>query len=241
MSINNPAARLHAILAKCRNNDLRPQPMIKGWRSVLGLAEDVEDTIVMGKIGKVFVLPYRIAAEIKQLDDLDLELYLGWQKDLSQAFQNVNFQTQFAQFSDKLSDSLLINIRYCAHELSKRRPEKVLNEKDLSELKEDAYSLYKDVVAAKLDPQISRYMLDHLYMIIEAIDDYLINGSIGITIALDTIVGTIVTSTKIAKAARESPFGDKLWAIVGKTALVLELARTATELGESIFKLLPVK
>lgn len=241
MSTNNPAARLHNILSKSRNKDLRSQPMMKAWRSVLSLADDVEDTLTMSKVGKVFVLPHRISAEIKQFDDLDIELFLGWQKDLSMAFQSINFQTQFAQYSDKLSDSLLINIRFCAHELGKRRPEKIIAEKDLNDLKEAAYAVYKDVVAAKLDPQLARYLLDHLYMIIEAIDDYMITGSTGLKSALDTIVGTIATSNKVATEAKDSPFGNKFWAVVGKTAVIMELAKTAMELGEGLFKMLPGK
>jgi hypothetical protein len=241
MSDNNPAARLHNILAKSRNKDLRGHPMMKAWRSVLSLSDDVEDTLTMSKVGKVFVLPHRISAEIKQFDDLDLELYLGWQKDLSQAFQNINFQAQFAHYADRLSDSLLINIRFCAYELGKRRPEKMLAEKDLNDLKEAAYAVYQEVLAATLDPQLARYLLDHLYMIIEAIDDYMITGSTGLKSALDTIVGTIATSNKMATESRESAFGNKFWAVVGKTAVIMELAKTAMELGDGLFKMLPGK
>ena len=241
MSDNNPAARLHSLLVKCRTKELRPTRMMKGWRTVLGLPEDVEDTLAMSKVGKVFVLPNIISNEIKQFDDLDLELYLGWQKDLATAFQSVIFPNQFSTFADKLSDSLLINIRFCAHELAKRRPEKVVPDKDLNELKEAAYALYKEVLGAKLEPHLARYILDHLYMIIEAIDDYLINGSNGLKTALDCMVGTILTTTKIAKQAKESDFGNKLWAIIGKTAVIMELAKTAMELGEGVFKMLPGK
>jgi hypothetical protein len=241
MPLNNPAARLHEILTRCRKQDLRPHPMMKAWKSVLGLPDEYEDILAMSKVGKVFTLPRLIGEQIQQYTDLEHELYLGWQKDLAEAFTTVNFKAQFAQFSDKLTDSLLINIRFCSHELAKRKPEKILDEKALAEIKETVHKLYDEVLAARLDADLTRYMLDHLYMIIEAIDDFAITGALGVRTALDAVAGTVLTSTTLAKRTKSSPFGERFWAVVGRIGMLLDLAKTALELGEGLGKVLPEK
>ena len=153
----------------------------------------------------------------------------------------INFRAAFQDFSNKLSDSLLINIKFCAHELSKRCPEKMVAEAQLTELKESVYALYQDVQKADLDPSLSRYLLDHLYLMIAAIDNYLLTGTRGIEHALDATVGSILTNHSVANQAKESEFGEAFWKVIGKAAVILQLAKTAMELGEGVFKLLPGK
>ena len=66
MPLNNPAARLHEILTRCRKQELRSNPMMKSWKSVLGLADDYEDILTMSKVGKVFTLPRLIGEQLRQ-------------------------------------------------------------------------------------------------------------------------------------------------------------------------------
>lgn len=241
MAMNNPAARLHNILSLCRQKELAGQPMLKAWGKVLGLPEDMEEILIVSKVGKVFTLPARITTEISRFDDLDQRLFLGWRQDLAKALKNVRFDAQFNHYTQHLSDTLLINIEFCSHELSKRQPEKMVEQDVLNELKEMACKLYDDVVAAKLDLQLSRYLLDHLYMVIEAIDDYLITGSGGLETSVDAVVGTFLTKRNLAAQAKESPFGKRFWETLGRIALALNLAKTALQLGEGIGNLIAEK
>lgn len=215
--------------------------MMDAWKAVLGLPGEYEDILAMSKVGKVFTLPRVIGDQIRQYDDLDQELFLGWQKDLAEAFSYVNFKGQFASYSDKLTDSLLVNIRFCSHELAKRKPEKVPDEKALQEIRDLVHKLYEDVLSANLQPELARYILDHLYMIIEAIDDFSITGTLALRTSLDAIAGTVLTSTKLAKETKASAFGERFWGVVGRIGLLLDLAKSALELGEGLGKLLPEK
>ena len=115
--------------------------MLVAWRAVLSLADDVDDLIVMSKIGKVFTLPSIITTHIQRFPDLPEKLYLGWRNDISSAFRAIQFNTSFGQFSTRLSDSLLTSISFCAHELDRRMPEKDVAREELKTIRESAWAL----------------------------------------------------------------------------------------------------
>ena len=212
--------------------------MMVGWRNLLGIGSDVDDLLVMSKVGKVFALPSLVEDQIKRFSDLDADLYLGWRKDLTTAFRHVNFHANFGEFTQRLSDSLLINIRFCAHELAKRAPEKNISREELDSLRQSAWSLYDEVTKAELSAELSRYLLDHIYLIIEAIDDYDITGASAIEKALNVTLGTIITAPDLAVEARKSAFGEEFWNVMSKTGVLLKVAKTALELEEGVRKLL---
>ena len=212
--------------------------MLVGWRNVLPIPDNVDDLIVMSKIGKVFTLPSIVTMHIERFPDLAPDLYLGWRNDLSAAFQAIRFTGTFGEFSNRLSDSLLINVRFCAHELDKRMPEKDITRPELDGIRESAWLLYQEILKSDLPPYIARYLLDHLYLIIEAIDDYEITGTAGIERSLNAIIGAVVTDAKTAKQANGSPFGERFWGVMTKVGVVLKLGKTALELGEGVWKVL---
>ena len=216
-------------------------PMMQAWRVVLGLTEDFDDLMTMNKVGKVFTLPFIVEALIKRFADLDAELYLGWRADLFTAFRSIHFGGQFRDFASHLSDSLLINIRFCAHELDKRAPEKVVSPEDLATLREAAWALYEAVLASDLPPHLFRYLLDYIYLILSAIDDYNITGATALEHALNAAIGTVATDRTTAAEVKQTPLGERFWALVSKVGLLLQLAKSATELAEGVQKLLTNK
>lgn len=137
-----------------------------------------------------------------------------------------------------MSDSLLINIRFCAHELAKRVPEKDVTREELDKLRESAWALYEEVLKSDLSPNLSRYIFDYLYLIIQAIDDYEITGAVGMERALNSVIGSIFTDTSTAQQVRESPVGGKFWQVITKLGVALKLAKTAVELADGVQKFL---
>jgi hypothetical protein len=235
--MSNPAARLHAILTRAKNVPAADK-MVDGWRRSLQLPQEMDDFTVMSKVGRVFTLPDLITKEIERFNDLEFDLYLGWRKDLGDAFRHVNFRTQFSQFSGKISTSLLMNIRFCAHELEKRIPEKQLSPEQVVELREAVWTLYNEVLKSELPPQLLRYALDHLFLIIEALDNYEITGAAGIELALNAVIGSVITQRDVAKKFSESDMGDKFWKTMSKIAITLELGKFGYELADAALKAL---
>jgi len=212
--------------------------MIDGWRQALTLAAQTDDFLVMSKVGRVFTVPEIIAKEIARFPDIDAELYLGWRKDLEEAFRHINFQATFNDFSRRLSKSLLINIQFCAHELNKRLPEKEISPEELVKLREAVTTLYDEVLKSDLPPDLFRYALDHLFLIIEALDNYSITGATGIEMALNAVVGTVVTQNNLSKKFADSAVGAKFWQTMGRIAVALSLGKFGYELADSALKAL---
>lgn len=240
MTNNNPAARLHSILAKCRSSpqDLRHKPMIQGWKHVFDLTDKTEDVLVMSRVGRVYVLPSQIAAEITRFADLDARLYLGWQGDMAAAFKTIGFNNAFQEFVGKLSDSLMLAIEFCAHELGKRCPEKILDDTAINELKAEVFTLYQEFLQADLPPDLSRYILDKLYQIYDALDTFPITGSQALETAVNAAMGSILTNNKMAEESAKNPGGQKFWKTVHKASLLLDIAQKTYQIGSGIGKLL---
>jgi hypothetical protein len=236
--MSNPAQRLHTILTQSKRQELARNTMLVGWRNVLSLPENIDDLILMSKIGKVFTLPSIIAKYIERFPDLDADLYLGWRNDLSAAFRAIQFTATFGQFSNRLSDSMLINIRFCANELDKLMPEKDVSRQELDAIRQSAWSLYEEILKSDFPPNVSRYLLDHLYLMIQAIDDYEITGTAGIEQSFDAVIGAAITNASTAKQAYESSVGKRFWSLMAKVGVLLKVGKTALELEEGVRKLL---
>src|SRR5437660_12443025 len=114
--MSNPAARLHAILLRSKQQEVRNKNMLIAWRTVVQLPEQLDDLITMNRVSKVFTLPAIISDQLQRFSDLDEELYLGWRQDLSTGLRVFNFNAQFNDYSQRLSHSLLLCIRRCARD-----------------------------------------------------------------------------------------------------------------------------
>jgi len=237
--MSNPAGRLHAILTRCRDKSLVNKPTPQAWQIILN-CPNTEDLALFNKLGKVFILPEQTSLQIARFEDLDRDLFLGWRPDLTAAFKRFNFQNQFNDFASQLSDSLLINIKFCDHELEKRAPEKDVKREDLSEIITLARQLFDAVLAAKdLPPALLQYLLTQLYLIIEAIDDYDITGPGAVQRSVEATVGTIFTQNAVAVEARKTSVGAQLWDLVGKLAFILKVSKGVLELVDKVKEMLP--
>ena len=239
--MSNPATRLHAILLSSKNKDIQSKQMIDGWKSILGLRDDEDDMLVVSKVGKVYTLPSLISVQIRSYSDIQHDLYLRWRPDLSKAFMGIRYNQQLASFSNGISESLLMGIEFCAHELEKRMPEKDISETELSSLREEAWELYEAIAAADLEPMLRQYLFHYVYLIVEAIDDFVITGARGLQTAVDSAIGTIVTQRRIAEMARASQFGEKFWKVIAKAALIIDIAKSSMDLAQGLFGALPEK
>jgi hypothetical protein len=237
--MSNPAARLHAILVRAvaTNNPSNSTP--DAWKDVLKLPAAIEPLSVMSKVGLLYALPDLIAKEIGRFPDLDPELYLGWRTDLANAFAVVGFQMPSSEFRGRLTNSLLTNIRFCSQELEKRIPEKEVSAEHLQAIREAATALYDEVLKLDLSPHLSRFLLDHLWLIIDAVDKYQITGAPGLQTSIDAIVGATVTDPVTSREAAQSEAGKKFWDnVVSRVAVALRLGKGALELADAARKFL---
>jgi len=114
--------------------------------------------------------------------------------------------------------------------------EKEIAPQELDSIRQSAWSLYEEILKSDLPPKLSSYLLDNLYLIIEAIDDYEITGAAGLERSLNAVIGSVATET--AKQASESSFGKQFWGVITKVGVLLKIGKTALELEEGVRKFL---
>ena len=239
--MSNPAARLHDILSSAQRNP-HSGPVLDGWRGVLGLpGSDILSPLgVMSKLGHVYMLPEVVAKEIRRFPDLDPDLFLGWEEDLTTAFRSVGFDQSFNDFRARLSKSLLLNIRHCAFELERRAPEKEVAAEDLAEIRGAAAQLYDQIVGLNLPTHLSRFLLDHLWMILEAVDNYQITGAPGLQNSVDAAVGAVTTDPLTAREVGNSAEGKKFWdTVVSRAAVALKMGKDFIQIADIAARWLP--
>lgn len=212
--------------------------MESAWREVLNLPQDIDDLAVMHKVSKVMCLPDIITKRIGRIEGENTAAYLGWKGDLYRAFRTVSFGHGFNKFSSSLSDSLVCNLELCAQRIDSDYSDYSISQKDLDELREEINELIDKTISAELAPNLKNYLLDHLYLLVESIDDYLITGIVGIEGAIDQIIGSSHTKPQTAKDVRESEMGKKFITICGKVYTFLSVFDGATNLVEQAYELI---
>ena len=212
--------------------------MEAAWREVLNLPQGLDDLVVMHKVSKVMCLPQIITKRIERIEGENTAAYLGWKSDLANAFRTINFGHGFSQFSRSLSNSLVCNLQLCAQRIDSDYSDYSISQKDLDELREEINELIDRTISAELAPNLKNYLLDHLYQLVESIDDYLITGIVGIEGAIDQIIGSSYTKPKTAKDVRESEMGKKFITVCGKVYTFLSVFDGATNLVEKAYELI---
>ena len=235
----NSAQRLHDLLQKSKEQQLASLDMMSAWRKLLSLPENFGDLATMARVGKVFTLPALVANQIQRFPDLEPELFLGWRPELEQALFAISFGNSFHGFAGRLSPSLLINIRFCARELEQRIPERTVDPNEIAKLRELAWSLCQELLQASLSAPLQQYLLDLLYLMLEALDDYNIIGVVGMEHAVDAVLGSFFTKPAMAEEVKSSGFGPKFWNVVSRMGTALKFAKSAIELMDKAKGLLP--
>ncbi len=237
--MSNPARRLLHILGRTMEQEFVGQKQGVVLRSILDLPLGSDDFKLLGKLGRLFGLPAVIASQMRRIPNIKRSAYLGWQTDLLEAFKNVNIDQNVNGLRKALSGSLLSSIELCAIELDKHFPEVELDKNALREILSDIVPIFDRLLAADATDPVTRYLLDHIFKIIEAIENYLLTGSPEIQCAIDEIIGTTFTKPEVAKKAAESNEGQDMWKVVGKIAVFLKLGASALTLLERAQKMLP--
>jgi len=233
MLMNNPAARLHQILALCKKQEKESgsRSMLMGWRKVFRMAESTSDFCVLERIGKVYALPGEASELVRRCDDLDAQLYLGWCEELSEAFLNLSFGSEFDSFTRRVPKTLLVNVEFCSNALSERCPESMVDPDQLAEISREAGEIINMLSGAEMDASGKRYFLAYLTLIRRAVEDYMLSGAAGLQGAIDACTGTLVTQRGVSLANRETTVGKRFWGLIGKVTKSLAPAENGEESG----------
>jgi len=237
---NNPAGRLHALLSK--GQSMPNAPASESWAELLGV-ENGNHSLLLRRVGQVMSLPSTTKEAILGLGDHNPEIYLKWLPVAEQTFGLLNFQMQWKQFIERFTPETMYGIEVCSDILSKNRPEKIADDKLLSDLLGKIDELLSELEGAELKTDVWLFIYDHLLSIKEAIEEYPIQGIKPLEAGFEKTVGCVVLSPGIYYEAQQSPvesnYWEKFWTITGRLALVVTVAVGSIQIGKDVVPLLP--
>jgi hypothetical protein len=157
---NNPAGRLHRILAAAR---AKP-PNFKTrqvWAQVLEI--DEKDTAaLLGAIADIIYLVRDAKAAVQSVGDLNSDVYLKSFKPIEGALARATLEIRWDQFSKHIDESTMARLEVVADILSKQRPEPMPNSDDLAEVSHRIDELFDITVAASLPQQLKSAIQENL-------------------------------------------------------------------------------
>ncbi len=237
-NLNNPAARLHALLQKAKQNtDLQSKPSTESWSILLNVPKE-NQALMLKRLGGVMELPLLIKERIENLPDIDHKLRLRWLPKIEQAFQANHLAAGFHVFLNKIDDTTLLGIEYCADDLARRDPEPEIKPDELEALRQQVDSLISETTDAEIDSDIKKFILKHLFAIRNAIEEYQVFGSKSLVTAFGQAVAAAYTESQTAVKVSVSPQGNKFWKCVAGLGILLTVGNQVMQLTEGVLKLL---
>lgn len=233
--LNNPAGRLHRILAQAQENLKGRAHVSDVWHSVLGLSDELDLTQQMA--GLLAVLDEVI--ELLRSSRVSPTHFSAQLYRVAQALSPILFGRSASELGNHLDDSSLGALGLCASVLDGRSEESLIDADDLSGLKSDVDELLQKLVDTDIDQTLTEVIIVFLHRILRAISDYHIYGSAGLRRALETAVGTMVMQEDLFQPLKESSIFKDIGDLIRKVCRMAHKAKH--ELGElpSIGKFLP--
>lgn len=99
----------------------------------------------MRRVGHVLSLPSSIKEAMSYVDDIDRDIYLRWLPRVETSFSILNFQMAWRKFIERFDGEIMYGIEICSDRLSRERPEKIADEKLLSNLLEKVNQLLSEL------------------------------------------------------------------------------------------------
>ncbi len=229
---NNPAARLQAILVKGRDGKNMNKAIHLVWSELLGV-EQQNRHVLLFRLGKVYQLPSQVRNAITRVDGLDHGLYLDWMPKVEKAFSVNNFDAPWQHFVNPIDDHVIHSLGICSEVLSRMRAETTVPEDELQKTRNLVAQLIDEIIKTPtINHMLSRFMLDRLMAILEAIDCYALTGAEPINEAVQAALGAVFLDRDRFREIGPCPQSNKFWALVGGLVLLLGLVNGSIELAE---------
>jgi hypothetical protein len=230
--MNNPAERLRLLLEKGRDNKYNGKPAHVVWTELLRVDPPNRATL-LSRLGKVYQLPGQVRAAIFQLPDIDdPEVYLTWMPKVEHALSSHNLDQSWQSVRAPIDDHVISTLAICSERLSHLRPEVTVPESELLKIRKQVTDLFDEIIkSSTISKSLSRFMLDHLLGILEAIDCYTITGTEPINTAIQSAVGSIPFEHDDSELLKDCPLARKFWTIVVGLSVAVSLLHDGTELA----------
>tara|TARA_R110002110_G_scaffold213154_1_gene426249 strand:+ start:1973 stop:2755 length:783 start_codon:yes stop_codon:yes gene_type:complete len=237
MKLDNPAARLLAILEAGRNlSDTKN--CREAWSELLGVKKG-DQAVLMGRIGRVMVLSTDIIERLENIGNVKIERYMHWVQPLEKAFTNNNLDGQWKAFKGHVNTHVINYLSITSDFLSLRCPEPTVSETNLNSILTTSRDLIDDIREADLPDSAKEFMIRQLYQVCLAVEEYIIRGSGPLSTAVESAFGYGVLHKESVELAKTDPVAKKFWQSMANIALIVSISTGVQQLAPPIIDLLP--
>lgn len=229
--LNNPADRLAAILQAVRARPADEQTKI-ALSAVLGVESDAD---YLSSLSRLLALPGEVERRVRSnIGNNDLDWHLQWVRPVDRALQQIwPMTSQIQPVQRAVGPEHIVCLQACGNLLRQHGHEQTVAEEQLNDLREQARTLYDDVMNAESIPaDLRSLLLDQLDHILRALREYIVRGPEGLAEALENSVGAFVMRRRVLDDAndRSQSFIQRFKKVAATAFLILEAANTVLSL-----------
>jgi hypothetical protein len=231
MEYDNPAARLLALLQKCKQQS--PGTSCKlAWEAVLEVRGN--EPLLMSRLGKAMELPQTAIDALKESFPNRQENWKHWRAQVSAGFLNQNLSANWATFVNHIDDHTINYLQLSADLLASKATTKILERGQLDELKKQMVDLYNEILDSTINVDVKKYLIRAIRRLIISIDEYQLTGALPILEAVETMVGHAHIDTEYRNFLKTTDLGSKLLLTLGTMADAITVAVGIPQLTSTI-------
>lgn len=239
--LRNPAGRLLLILLQVRNQQPKLDSLT-AWKNVFNLSEP-RPFDIMKELSRLILIANDVEIWVRRLGLEEVLFVDSWRDPLNKACREFHLAGGFGGFRNNIDDTCITSLTFVSRELNRHCVEPEIQLKNLEEIANGLTELLDKVLAStSLDESLRKYLVEHLDLLLQAVQEYRYFGFAPIQNAVKAAVGSIVTDGQFEKS-RETDEGKEFWSWMSKISSLLAIWQAGSKLlekGGDIFgKILP--
>lgn len=206
----NPAKRLHTLLIAGKKMP-RNQSMIAAWANVLGLPS-TEITVVFVGLAEMQNLVSEVESCIRRIPGENHALYLRSMPQIRSVLAVPNLEQSWSVFLERLPDTALADLDFCADLISKHVQEHEVADDELRWISDQVSELSEKVLQSSMPKALRIALLDLLESMRSAVATYRVRGAKGLRKALAVSIGELLLRYPEVRSSNEEPELKEFWA-----------------------------
>lgn len=235
MKYGNAAARLLAILERGKQfkNDRNCREC---WEELLGSKGDT--ALLMARLGRVMSLPQQIVRALSEEYPAQGNTWAHWESQVSAAFMVQNMHGEWKTFSAHIDGHSLTYLRLAADLLHVKDRARLLEAEQIAEVRALVQTALDSVVATDLSVDLKAQVARCLRRILDALDEYMITGAIGVLEASEVALGHASIDSEYKSFLQNTEVGQCALNAIAAAANLVTVAVGLPQLSVAVTQLL---
>lgn len=221
MELDNPASRLHTILAQGKTISAKESCRV-AWGKLLGSGSN--PTLTLSRLGKVMELPQQSLEALEFAFPHRVSASQHWVTQLSAAFGRQDLDGQWDTFIRLVDEQTMSLLGLTADLLGARDNRSPLDIKELDDVRKRLDELLVAVLSSDIAADVKRWVVAYLRKIIAAIDDYRITGAMAVVEAADGALGHACANPAYRSFLTNHELGQRVLDCISAAANLVTIA-----------------